>query len=88
MQANEEFREEQAGPVFTRQRVGINTLKNVLPVLSKESGIGVRYTNHSLRATAITRMFNNGVEEKIIAETSGHKVSKLSGCMSVHQNNK
>ena len=36
----------------------------------------MRYTNHSLRATAITRMFNNGVEEKIIAETSGHKSIK------------
>ena len=58
MRAYEEFRDEQAGPVFTRQRVGVNTLKNVLPSLSKESGIGVHYTNHSLRATAITRMFN------------------------------
>ena len=76
MRANEEFREEQAGPVFTWQRVGINMLKNVLPLLSKESGIGVRYTNHSLRATAITRMFNSGVEEKIITETSGHKSTK------------
>ena len=76
MRANEEFCEDKAGPVFTRQRVGINTLKNVLPLLSKESGIGVRYTNHSLRATAITRLFNNGIEEKIIAETSGHKSTK------------
>ena len=76
MRAYDEFRDEQAGPVFTRQRVGVNTLKNVLPSLSKESGIGMRYTNHSLRATAITRMFNYGVEEKIIAETSGHKSTK------------
>ena len=44
--------------------------------MSKESGIGVRYTNHSLRATAITRMFNYGAEEKIIAETSGHRSTK------------
>ena len=36
----------------------------------------MRYTNHSLRATAITRLFNSGVEEKIIAETSGHKSTK------------
>ena len=58
MRVYEEFRDKQAGPVFTRQRVGVNTLKSVLPLLSKESGIGVRYTNHSLHATAITRMFN------------------------------
>jgi len=62
--------------VFTRKRIGINLLKSILPVLSEKSGIEVRYTNHSLRATAITRMFNSGVEEKIIAETSGHKSIK------------
>ena len=43
---------------FTNQRVGINVLKNVLTELSEKSGIQVRYTNHSLRTTAITRMFN------------------------------
>ena len=37
----------------------------------------MRYTNHSLRATAITRMFTSGIEEKIIAETSGHKSTKV-----------
>jgi len=31
------------------------------------------YTNHSLRATAITRMFNGSIPEKVIAEKSGHK---------------
>ena len=31
------------------------------------------YTNHSLRATAMTRMFNQGVPEKVIAEKSGHR---------------
>ena len=48
----------------------------MLPLLSKESGIGVQYINHSLRATAITRMFNSGVEEKIIVETLAHKSTK------------
>ena len=48
----------------------------MLPSLSKESGIRVHYTNHSVRATAITRMFNSRVEKKIIAEISGHKSTK------------
>ena len=60
----------------TKQRVGINMLKNMLPELSNKSGLGVRYTNHSLRATAITRMFHSGLPEKIIAETSGHRSMK------------
>ena len=38
--------------------------------------LDVRYTNHSLRATAVTRMYAKGVPEKLIAETSGHKSLK------------
>ena len=64
----------------TKQRVGINSLKNILPELSEKSGVGVHYTNHSLRATAITRMFNSGIPEKVIAETSGHKSTKALRC--------
>ena len=56
----------------TKQRVGINVLKRILSELSEKSGVGVHYTNHSLRATAIIRMFNCGVPEKVIAENSGH----------------
>ena len=33
-------------------------------------------TNHSLCATAVTRMYAKGVPEKLIAETSGHKSLK------------
>ena len=40
----------------------------------------MRYTNHSLRATAITRMFNNGIPEKVIAEASGHRSIKALRC--------
>lgn len=57
---------------FANQQVGINVLKNILPELSEKSGIQVRHTNHSLRATAITWMFNGQVDEEVIAETSGH----------------
>ena len=50
---------------FSKQRVGINTLKNVLPNLLKESGCKSHYTNHSLRATGIIRLlFNSGVPER------------------------
>ena len=55
-------------PWFCNARVGVNTLKKIIPNLSLEAGIGVHYTNHSLRATAVTRMYEKGVPEKIIAE--------------------
>ena len=64
----------------TKQRVGVNMLKSMLSELSEKSGIDVRYTNHSLRATAITRMFSSGLSEKVIADTSGHKSIKALRC--------
>ncbi|XP_011407854.1 PREDICTED: glutamine-rich protein 1-like [Amphimedon queenslandica] len=63
-------------PWYAKMPIGANTLKNVVPEISEEAGIGVRYTNHSLRATAITRMYDSGVPEKLIAEKSGHKSLK------------
>ena len=64
----------------TKQRVGLNVLKSILSELSEKSGAGVHYTNHSSRATAITRMFNCGVPEKVIAENSGHRSTKALRC--------
>ena len=60
---------------FSKQQLGVNTLKQIVPDICK-SGCGAKYSNHSLRATAITHMFNSGISEKIIAETSGHKSVK------------
>ena len=61
---------------YTKQRVGYNTLKGFIPKLFATSGLEGLYTNHSLRATSITRMFKADVPEKIIAEKSGHKSLK------------
>ena len=65
-----------SGPWYARAKVGVNTLKKILPELSKEAAVGVHYTNHSLRATAITRMYEGGVPENLISEKSGHKSIK------------
>ena len=80
LRALNEFSSEPNKSCFVNQRVGVNWLRNILPELSQKSGCGVRYTNHSLRATAITRMFNSGVPEKLIAENSGHKSTKALRC--------
>ena len=57
---------------YTKQWVGVNKLKEVMPMLSKEAGHELKYTNHSLRATTVTRMFSGGVPEKLTAEKTGH----------------
>ena len=56
--------------------MGVNSLKMMMPHVSELAGLRNRYTNHSLRATAATRMFASGIPEKVIAEFTGHKSSK------------
>ena len=63
-------------PWYCKSRVRIHKLKTFMPNIAAELGLGVRYTNHSLRATAVMRMYNTGVPEKLIAEKSGHKSLK------------
>ena len=46
--------------------VGINRLQSAVRELCREAGFSGYFTNHSLRATAATRMYNNGVEEQMI----------------------
>ena len=38
-----------------------------------EAGIGGYRTNHSLRATAATRLYQAGVHEQLIIERKGHR---------------
>jgi len=64
-------------PWYCKSRVGVNKLKTFIPEISAEAGLNVNYTNHSLRATAVTRMYNTGVPENLIAEKSGHKSLKV-----------
>lgn len=47
--------------------------------LCKEAGFVGRYTNHSLRATAATRLFVAGVDEQLIAEKTGHRSTAIRG---------
>ena len=67
-------------PWYGQAVVGVNTLKN-MPELCKESCLGIQYANHSLRATAITRMYEGGVPENIIREKSGHRSIKGPSCI-------
>ena len=66
-----------SGPWYGKTRVGVNTLKkNFIPNLCKESSLSVHYTNHSLWATAITRMYEHGVTEKMSNDKSRHRSIK------------
>jgi len=38
-----------------------------------EAGVEERKTNHSLRAAGVSRLYDAGVDEKVIQSRSGHR---------------
>ena len=65
--------EESSKVWFSKQPMGHNTLQLVVPELFKAAGIDGHYTNHSLRATAATSLYQHGVDEQLIMERTGHR---------------
>ena len=53
--------------------VGCNTLNHMVPKMCSEAKFSSRMTNHSLRATGATELYDAGVPEKIIKECTGHR---------------
>ena len=53
--------------------VGYRTLANTVNRLCKSVSIGGYKTNHSLRVTAATRLFQQGIDEQLIMMRTGHR---------------
>ena len=58
---------------FSNKPMGHNKLEGTVARLCKAAGIPGYRTNHSLRATAATRLYNAGVEEQQVMERTGHR---------------
>ena len=41
--------------------------------MMSEAGVEGYYTNHSLRATAVSRLFQNDIDDKLIKGVTGHR---------------
>jgi hypothetical protein len=59
-------------PWYEDCAVGKNKLGNYVSEMCAEAGISHK-TNHSLRATGATRLFQSKVPEKIVQKTTGHR---------------
>ena len=59
-------------PWFSVTPVGWNKLDAMVATIFKDAGISGK-TNHSLRVTGATRMYNSGIPEKTIQSRTGHK---------------
>ena len=58
---------------FENRPLGINKLGNMMSKISTEAGLSHRYTNHSLRTTAITLWSEAGIGNHHIMAISGHR---------------
>ena len=53
--------------------VGVNRLQKTVKIIAQKGGLPGYYTNHSLRATAATRLYHNNCDEQLIQEITGHR---------------
>ena len=58
---------------FSKVPVGHNTLSRTVGRLCRQAGISGFKTNHSLRVTSATRLFQSGVDEQLIMSHTGHR---------------
>lgn len=63
---------ESSKPWYKNAPVGEKTLGNFMAKISLAAGLSRRYTNHSLRATCITRLDECGFAARDICNVSGH----------------
>ena len=77
------FQRARTGPVketdktwFTRQALGHNLLGSMMERISERAGLSKKYTNHCVRATAVTILKENGVEDRKVCLVTGHKSEK------------
>ena len=58
---------------YSEQVVGSNSLGRVVKQLLLDAKIDGYFTNHSLRRTALTRLFQAGIKRKLVKEVTGHR---------------
>ena len=59
--------------------LGHSKLNSMVKTMMSERGVEGYYTNHSLRATVVSRFFQNEVDDKLIKGVSGHRSLALQG---------
>ncbi len=58
---------------YTEKPLGVNALKKIVSNLTGKAGLVGKYSNHSLRVSAATQMYEQGIDEQTIKEITGHK---------------
>ena len=69
------FPQPQSGCWYFNRPIGHNILRDTVKRLCGSIGLEGFFTNHSLRRTCATRLFQKGVEEQQIMSITGHRSS-------------
>ena len=59
--------------------LGHNKLNGMIKTIMSEAGVEGYYSNYSLRATSVGRLFQNDVDDKLIKGVTGHRSDALQG---------
>ena len=63
---------------FSSVPIGHNKLQGMVKcIIMEKAGVNGHFTNHSLRATAVSRLFREGVDDKLIKGVTGHRSEAL-----------
>ena len=58
---------------YSKQKLGANSVGTMMKLISTEAKLSKMYTNHCLRATTATILAQSGVQDRDIANVTGHK---------------
>ena len=64
-----------SGCWYYNRAVGHNVLSQTVKRLCNQAGVDGYFTNHSLRRTCATRLFQQGIDEQQIMSITGHRSS-------------
>lgn len=58
---------------FGKQPVGRNTLSKIVPEVASSATLTHNFTSHTLKASCATQLYDQGVDEQLIMERTGHR---------------
>ena len=58
---------------FCKTPLGVHKIQSMVKDMCKDASVDGNFTNHSLRATGATVLFNGGAPEHLIQQRTGHK---------------
>ena len=58
---------------YTKEVIGKNTLANIMKEISRKAGLSKSYTNHCVRASTVTHLYQAGVDTQQICSITKHK---------------